>query len=152
MVQHHILTVRITTPDGALLDTINIVESDPGRDPVLVQQEITNCIEENFEVQEADARVLGRATASWQLAANIPAGTRVVFVDSWDIFPQNLIIWSGEKGVVTENELKSGNSLWVLPDSPKIRDTLMEWDGRIQIGPTNEMPPNTHCPIAVDKR
>jgi hypothetical protein len=67
----------------------------------------------------------------FELSSEADVGTRVVFVEAWDIFPE-CIVPAGTMGIVTQNGL---NEIWggldVLPDDPQLRATLDLWGGNI---------------------
>ncbi len=72
---------------------------------------------------------------TWFEASKLPAGTRVVFADDHDIYPEALVP-AGTMATVTTNDLNEMSaSLYVLPDDASLRDALKEWDGEIILYP-----------------
>ena len=72
---------------------------------------------------------------SWFDLSKVKAGTRVRFVEGWDIFPQ-CFVPAGTLATVIENNLNEiTSSMEVLPDDLEIRRALSEWDGQIELSP-----------------
>lgn len=71
---------------------------------------------------------------TWFDLSKVRPGTRVVFMEPWDIFAENVLVNEGEQGIVNDNGL---NDIWggfdVLPDNQDIRTALKDWDGCIQL-------------------
>ncbi len=70
---------------------------------------------------------------SWFDLSKCPDGTRVVFAEPHDIFPE-CIVPAGAEAVIKENGL---NEIWsamlVLPDDEQLRAALREWDGCVHM-------------------
>ena len=59
--------------------------------------------------------------------AVLPEGTRVVFVEDFDIFPEALVK-AGTTGKIKENGFSEiWSSMLVEPDDPELREKLSEW-------------------------
>jgi len=72
---------------------------------------------------------------SWFDLSKVEAGTRVRFVEGWDIFP-DCFVPEGTLATVIENNLNEITSaIEVLPDDLEIRRALKEWDGQIELSP-----------------
>jgi len=86
---------------------------------------------------------------SWLELSAVKEGTRVVFVDSHDIYPY-CVVPEGTTGIITEQGL---NEIWcilsVLPDNDTIRAELKEWDGNIQFSPRNDDSWDLPSPLAL---
>jgi hypothetical protein len=62
--------------------------------------------------------------------AKISNGTRVVFAEAWDIFPE-CIVPAGSTATVTENGLNElACACIVTPDDPALRTALAQWGRR----------------------
>ena len=72
---------------------------------------------------------------TWFDLSKVASGTRVRFVEGWDIFP-DCFVPAGTLGTVIENNLNEITSaMEVLPDDLDIRRALAEWDGQIELSP-----------------
>ena len=79
---------------------------------------------------------------NWLDLSRLKGGTRIVFAEDWDIFPE-CIVPKGTNAVLKENGL---NEIWcsmlVVPDDEAVRKALSHWDGCIVLG--------THLDPGVD--
>lgn len=73
---------------------------------------------------------------TWHEVAQLPLGTRVRFVQDWDIFP-HCVVPAGTIAIV-RGEADHG-SYWfcrLFPENaPQVAKALVEWQGEIQLTP-----------------
>lgn len=87
----------------------------------------------DFAVREGYCGEAKRLT--WREVSALENGTRVQFVEAWDIFPIT-VVEIGTVGTLVENELNEITSTAaVVPDDRKLRHDLAEWDGEIDLSP-----------------
>lgn len=71
---------------------------------------------------------------TWFELSKLQEGTRVFFVEPYDIYPE-CIVPAGMEATIKENGL---NDIWggmlVTPDDENVRAALNLWDGNIQLG------------------
>jgi hypothetical protein len=73
-------------------------------------------------------------TISWFDLSKVADGTRVVFEQPHDIFPE-CVVPAGTHGTVVHNYLNEmQQSISVLPDDERLRTALRNWDGEIILG------------------
>jgi hypothetical protein len=95
-------------------------------------------------------------TLNWFDLSKISNGTRVVFAEAHDIFPE-CIVPAGSTATVTENGLNElACACIVTPDDPALRTALAEWEGNIWLTPpldrsTGNREPDWHgaSPLAL---
>jgi hypothetical protein len=69
-------------------------------------------------------------TLNWFDLSKVANGTRVVFAEAWDIFPE-CIVPAGSTATVTENGLNElACACIVTPDDPALRTALAQWGRR----------------------
>ena len=71
---------------------------------------------------------------TWQELRDAPIGTKLVFPDSYDIYPY-CIVPVGAKAVLTERDEEC---IYLLTDSAEVTEALAEWDGCVQFNPMND--------------
>lgn len=87
----------------------------------------------DFAVREGYCGEAKRLT--WRELSALENGTRVQFVEAWDIFPITVVA-IGTVGTLVANELNEITSTAaVVPDDRKLRHDLAEWDGEIDLSP-----------------
>lgn len=87
----------------------------------------------DFAVREGYCGEAKRLT--WRELSALGNGTRVQFVEAWDIFPAALVE-IGTVGTLIDNELNEITSeAQILPDDRELRRKLAEWDGEIGVSP-----------------
>jgi hypothetical protein len=71
---------------------------------------------------------------SWLELSAVKDGTRVVFAQAWDIFPE-CTVPAGTLATVKENSLNEMQpGMWVLPDDESIRLALADdWEGNVHL-------------------
>jgi hypothetical protein len=69
---------------------------------------------------------------TWFELSTLEAGTRVQFVEPFDIFSENILVPAGTLATLMDNSLNEIQPLMaVLPDDRDIRRKLLDWDGEV---------------------
>lgn len=72
---------------------------------------------------------------TWLELSKVEEGTRIVFPDGFDIFP-DCYVKPGTTATVTENSLNEACQIMLVrPDDEVVRTALAEWNGDIHLSP-----------------
>jgi hypothetical protein len=94
--------------------------------------------------------LLRRASFAGEQMRSFAHGTRVVFAEAWDIFPE-CVVPEGTTATITENGLNElACACIVTPDDPNLRTALAEWDGDIWLTPPLDR--SVYLPRCVSKK
>ncbi len=78
---------------------------------------------------------------TWLELANLPKGTRIQFMRTWDLSP-TCIVLPGTSAVIVDQCLNDRAALWIAPELATMRQMLADWDGILIVdGPDNPNSP-----------
>lgn len=70
-----------------------------------------------------------------EASTKLSPGDRVVFSESYDIFPDVLVKEGTTATVVANGLYELSGALILMPDDAELRNALMEWNGEICLSP-----------------